>query len=586
MNVIGFFQGVDPAACVVKDGRLAAYVEEERLVRIKHAAGLFPVRSIESCLKRARVKISDIDCFAVGWDVPRYSNGGMRSFYDRINLLYPPDEATLSWQRHNIAWYQDARLRELVRKQVLTFFGAEAPRVCYYPHHASHALSAFFLSPFEEALVFTVDGSGDSHCTTFWHGRGDKLNPLYQIEIPHSLGWFYSAMTEYLGFQAYDGEYKVMGLAAFGRPHEAFRRALAEVLRPGPEGWDYQLDPKYIHHGPHTWSDRFTDHLVTRVGILPRVGSAPLTPEYEDLAFEVQYALEEHVLRLLRHFRQETGLKDLCMAGGVALNVKLNSLIHRTGLFERLFIFPVPSDSGTSIGSALAVYHNTTGRRPEPLEHLYLGPSFTDAEIELQLRSCGLKYETCADISERAAALIADGKVVGWCQGALEGGPRALGGRSILADPRHVASRDRVNAAIKFREYWRPFCPSLTIESVGRFCKKPTAAPFMILAFEATDEAREKIPATVHVDGTMRVQTVDRASNPRYHELLEALGRKIGVPVVLNTSFNIKGEAIVNSPRDCLRTFFSTGIDALAIGSFLVEKACEPLPIAPEALIR
>jgi carbamoyltransferase len=585
-NIVGYFQGVDPAACLVQDGRLVAYVEEERLVRVKHAVDMFPIRCIDFCLKKAGLRISDIDCFAYGWDAPRYSNGEMQAFYDRVNQLHPPDAGTLRWQRRNLGWFQESSLQNLVRKNILNFFGTEAPPIQYFPHHQSHAVTAFFLSPFEEALVFTVDGSGDGECASVWHGKGNKLDLLQQIEIPHSLGWFYSAMTEYLGFQAYDGEYKVMGLAAFGKPHEGFRRALAEVLHPGKQGWDYELELKYIHHGPHTWSDRFSDHLVELLGIPPRFGSTPLTPEYESLAFETQYALEIHALRLLRHFRETTGLRNLCMAGGVALNVKMNSHIHRTGLFDELFIFPVPSDSGTSIGAALGVYHKATGRRPGPLEHVFLGPSFSDAEIELQIRSCGLEYETCENISERTAELIAEGKVVGWCQGPLEGGPRALGGRSILADPRYPASRDRVNAAIKFREYWRPFCPSLTVESVARFCKKPAPAPFMILAFEATEEACQKVPATVHVDGTMRIQTVDRASNPSYHALLEALERKIGVPVVLNTSFNIKGEAMVSSPRDCLRTFFSTGIDALAMGSFLIKKPSSPLSLKPEEVIR
>jgi carbamoyltransferase len=586
MNIIGYFHGNDPAACLVQDGRVVAYVEEERLARIKHAAGIFPIRSIEFCLRKGGLHISDVDCFAYGWDAPRYSNGEMDAFYGRINTLYPPDGATLSWQRRNVSWFDERNLQELLRKHILNCFGQKAPPIRFYPHHRSHAVTAFFLSPFDEALVFTVDGSGDSQCATLWHGKGGSLHLLHQVEIPHSLGWFYSAMTEYLGFQAYDGEYKVMGLAAFGNPHEEFRRRLSEVLRPGAQGWDYELDPKYIYHGAHTWSDRFTDRLVELLGIPPRFGSTPLTPEYESLAFETQNALETHILRLLTHFREKTGLRHLCMAGGVALNVKMNSVIHRSGLFDEIYVFPIPSDSGTSIGAALGVYHRAVARRPEPLEHVFLGPSFNDAEIELQIRSCGLRYETCSDVSERTADLIAAGKVVGWCQGPLEGGPRALGGRSILADPRHVASRDRVNAAIKFREYWRPFCPSLTIESVARFCKKPAPAPFMILAFEATDEARQKVPATVHVDGTMRIQTVDRTSNPKYYALLEALDRKIGVPVVLNTSFNIKGEAIVSSPRDCLRTFFSTGIDALAMGNFLIEKPSKPLPLKPEDVIR
>jgi carbamoyltransferase len=264
----------------------------------------------------------------------------------------------------------------------------------------------------------------------------------------------------------------------------------------------------------------------------------------------------------------------------------MNSHLHQSGLFDDMFVFPIPSDSGSAIGAALGLYQELTGKRPERLRHVFLGPDFTDEEIELQVESCGIRYRVCQNIAEDAAELIAEGKVVAWFQGRMEGGPRALGGRSILADPRRVESRDRVNAAIKFREYWRPFCPSLLDEAAPRFLRKSVEAPFMIMAFEATDEARERCPAVVHVDGTMRAQTVDQSSNPRYHALLKAFERRTGVPVLLNTSFNIKGEAIVCSPRDALRTFWSTGIDALAIGSCLLEKPVPPLFLPPEDTLR
>jgi carbamoyltransferase len=587
MNIIGYFHGIDPAACLVRDGRLVSFCEEERLIRYKHAPGLFPVRSIEWCLKSAGLSLRDIDCFAYGWDAPAYGDGTMARFYERVNAADPPDPGTASWQKRNLTWFHpDSLVREL-RSALFKHFGeGQEAKLIFEPHHRSHAATGFFLSPMDEALVFVVDGSGDSHCATLWHGAGAQLELLHAVEIPNSLGWFYAAMTEYLGFEAYDGEYKVMGLAAYGRPNERLRRAIAQVIHAGSAGWDYVVEPKYIHHGRHTFSHRFTDDLVKLLDLKPRMGPSKLTSEHEDLAFETQLALEEHALRLVRHFAKKTGLRNLCMAGGVALNVKMNSRIHREGLFDEMFIFPIPSDSGTGIGAAVAHAVRTSGRRAEALRHVYLGPSYGDAEIELQLQSCGLAYEKYEDIAEPVAELLAQDQVVGWFQGGLEGGPRALGARSILADPRDIKARDRVNAAIKFREYWRPFCPSITEEAAGVYLRDACPAPFMILAFEATEEAKDKAPAIVHVDGTVRVQTVGPDTNPPYHRLLKAFERRTGVPVLLNTSFNIKGEAIVGSPRDALRTFFSTGIDALAIGSYLVKKPRRPMAIRPEEVLR
>ena len=291
------------------------------------------------------------------------------------------------------SWFSEENSRERLRHALVKFYGqTDVPELRSYPHHASHAVSAFFLSPFDEALVFTVDGSGDHQCATLWHGAGDRLSLLYEVPIPHSLGWFYAAITEFLGFEAYDGEYKVMGLAAYGRENHVLRDALERVVRVGENGWDYEVDPKYIHHGPHTFSDRFTDHLPDLVGMPPRQGLTRLDRVHEDLAFEAQRLLEERVVRLLGHFREKTGLRNLCIAGGVGLNVKMNSRIYRSGMFDDVFIFPIPSDSGTSIGAALGVYHQETGKRPKPLRHVFWGTEFTDEEIELQVKSCGLTY--------------------------------------------------------------------------------------------------------------------------------------------------------------------------------------------------
>lgn len=589
MNILGYFHGIDPAAAIIMDGRVAAYVEEERLIRVKHAPGMFPIRSIESCLKLTGLELSDVDCAVYGWDAPRYSNGEIAAFYEQANKRHPPDDHTLSWQKRNAAWFSEASLKETLRRQLVEFFGippVRVPPLHFYPHHRTHAAAAFFLSPFDEALVLSVDGSGDTDCTVVWRGHGAELTVLDRIEIPHSLGWFYAAITEYLGFQAYDGEYKVMGLAAYGRENLEVRAKLARFVGPGPRGWDYEVEPRYVHHGRHTYSGRFTDALVELLGLPPRQGPRAIERIHEDIAFETQHVLEETVIRLLTHFRETTSLTRLCIAGGVGLNVKMSSRIHRMGLFEEVFPFPIPNDSGLAIGAPVGYWVDKTGKRPPPIQHLYLGPRYTDEEIELQLASCGLDYRKCEDIAEAAADLLASGKVVGWFQGALEGGPRALGGRSILADPRRTESRDRVNAAIKFREYWRPFCPSLLEEAAADYQKKSGAAPYMILAFEATERARKEASAVVHVDDTMRSQTVDPETNPRYHRLLKAFARRTGVPMLLNTSFNIKGEAIVCSPRDALRTFFSTGIDALAIGTFLIEKPKAPRAIPPEDVLR
>jgi carbamoyltransferase len=588
VKILGYFPGIDPAAAVIVNGEVVAFVEEERLVRYKHAPNLFPTRSIETCLKIAGLAIGDLDCAVFGWDASRYASGDMARFYTEINRRHPPDNATERWQQRNIAMFAPTSLRRTFTDHLVRKFGIEpsqVPPLEFYPHHRTHAAAAFFLSAADEALVLTVDGSGDSDCTTVWSGHGTTLTPLHRVEIPHSLGWFYAAITEYLGFDAYDGEYKVMGLAAYGREHLELRAKLEHVVRPGPLGFDYEVDPKYIHHGAHTYSERFTDALVKLVGLPPRQGPRKLEPIHEDLAFEAQRLLEETVLRLVTHFQRKTGMRTLCIGGGVGLNVKMNSRLHRLDVFDRVYAFPIPGDSGLAIGAPIGYWVDKTGRLPAPLGHLYLGPGFDDAEIEHQLRQCGLTYRRPDDLADATAELLARGKVVGWFQGRMEGGPRALGNRSILADPRTVATRDRVNAAIKFREYWRPFCPSLTVESIERFMIKPAPAPFMILAFDATADAGKAVPAVVHVDDTMRVQTVDAATNPGYHAMLRAFEKRSGVPVVLNTSFNVKGEAIVCTPLDAVRTFYATGIDALAIGPFIVEKAREPLAVRPEDVL-
>lgn len=579
MNILSYFHGVDPAAALIKDGKVVAFVEEERLLRFKHAVNYFPVRSIEKCLQIGNISLKEVDHIVYGWDAERYESGGMLAFYDKVNQQYPPDGATKAWQSRLLSIFKPEALQKTLHKELTRWFDInpkDLPQLEFYPHHKSHAASAYYLSHYDDALVLTLDGSGDSDCTTIWHGKGLDLEVLHQIEIPNSLGWFYAAITEFLGFSAYDGEYKVMGLAAYGRENLDIRERLHSIVKEGPNGFDYLINPHYIHHGKHTYSDRYTDELISLMGMEPRHREQSIDLIHEDIAFEAQRMLEETVLRLINHFKEVTACTNLCIGGGVGLNVKLNSRLQEECGFEGVSPFPIPGDSGLGIGAAIGLWVDRNNARPEPLRHLYLGPQFSDEEIEKQLKECGLEYEKSDDIAKITAELLASGEVIGWFQGAMEGGARALGGRSILADPRREDSRDRVNSAIKFREYWRPFCPSMTASAADRFLENRVDAPYMVTAFKAQKNAKDLVPAIVHVDGTVRVQVVDPETNPRYHELLTAFEDLTGVSVLLNTSFNIKGEAIVCTPRDAIRTFFATGIDALAIGNLLVKKPKVP----------
>ena len=349
MKTLSYFHGIDPAAAIFVDGRLEAYVEEERLLRNKHAANIFPIRSIDACLGLAGLNLADIDHIVYGWNAPAYGSGAMARFYDNINVRYPPDSATLGWQRRNLHWFAPSSLELTLRSQLVRWFGiapSNVPPLEYYPHHKAHAAAAFFLSPFEEALVLTLDGSGDSDCTVVWHGRGTRLEPIHHVEIPHSLGWFYAAITEYLGFAAYDGEYKVMGLGAYGRENLDIRRKLEKVVGPGPNGFDYVVEPNFIHHGSHSYSDRFTDNLVGLLELPPRQGKREIEPIHEDIAFEAQLLLEQTTVRLVEHFQRKLGVRRLCIGGGVGLNVKLNSRLLRQGPVDEVAPFPIPNELG------------------------------------------------------------------------------------------------------------------------------------------------------------------------------------------------------------------------------------------------
>ncbi len=573
MKLLGIFHShSDPSAALVVDDTVVAFVEEERLSRVKHSFGAFPTRAIRWVLEQGGLSLTDLDAIVQAWDCSKYDNGSIARHYDAVNLRYPTDDADRAYQSKLLQQSRSQSQRAQIARALRHEFGEiELPPIHFVNHHLAHACATFFSSGYDEAVVFSVDGSGEEITTSWWHGKGSKLELLHEVKVPHSLGWVYSAFTEYLGFEAYDGEYKVMGLAAYGSPNAELQGKVAQLLWADDHG-GFETDPMLLTRGAHSWSHYFSDALVQHMGRPPGWRDQPVTDWHKDLAFAVQQRLEDVVASMTRYWTQKTGVRKICISGGVGLNVKMNGNLFESGIVDDVFAYPLCADLGQSIGAALAYRYRHANLVNRRLTDLYLGPSFSDEQIERVLRDCRITYRKPQNISRDTAALLAQGKVVGWFQGRIEAGPRALGARSILADSRNEAARDRVNSAIKYREQWRPFCPSMTREGAARYFDHHTDAPFMAITFHANDRAKIEIPAVVHVDGTSRPQIVDEGTNPRYHGVISEFGQLTSVPCILNTSFNIKGEPIVCTPQDALRTYFATGLDALAIGNCLLEK--------------
>ncbi|MDX3228651.1 carbamoyltransferase [Streptomyces sp. ME19-01-6] len=566
-------QDADPTVAAVRGGQVIAYAEEERFARDKHAVGRYPRRALQYCLEAAGTSLDGVAAVTVNYNLPAYTDGRMEKFFAGLAEDWPVDEATLSWQRSCLSQFGTDRVTAFHHRHWRQHFGdLDFPPIRSAPHHFTHAFQAAMESPFPSAVVLVADGSGDEHTTTLWVKDDHRLSLLREIRMPHSLGWFYSAFTEYLGFAAYDGEYKVMGLAAHGKPDTTLADAVGRVLGPAPDGIEFRLDPAYIHYGEHSYSGRFTDELVKLLGAPPRLPREEVTPWHMDLAFAVQQALEEAVCRLIRWAVRETGIPQVCIGGGVGLNVKMNSRIFELPEVADVFAHPLCADSGAAAGAALVTCYQETGCLPTTLTTLAMGPQEDPGAVAAVLRNCGIRYEDCADLAGTVSRELAAGKIVGWCQGRLEAGPRALGQRSILADPRTTGIRDKVNAAVKQRELWRPFGPSMAASAAPRYFHHSTDSRFMTMAFPANDALRRDAPAIVHTDGSSRVQLVHEETHPLYHRLLREFEALTGVPVLLNTSFNVRGEPIVCTTEDALRTFFATGLDVLVLGNFVVRK--------------
>jgi carbamoyltransferase len=580
----------DAAAALFRDGQLIAAAEEERFTRKKHDYE-FPQHAIDFCLRTGGVRAADLD-YVVFFEKPfikfeRVLLSTMQTF-PRSHRVFR--EAMITWLGDKL-WIKHHIQRRL---------GVSPSRILFSEHHLSHAASAFFCSPFEEAAILTVDGVGEWTTASLGIGRGTDIKLLKEIHFPHSLGLLYSAFTAFLGFEVNEGEYKVMGMASFGTPR--YMDKVYKLIRVGSDG-SFELNMDYFsfhYHTEKTFNRKFEElfgsprdpkaHFFTSASGYPSYfGVRPAdyaelgirNQHYADIAASIQAVTEEVMLKMAHQAHRETGLKRLCMAGGVALNSRANGRILRETPFEEIYIHPSAGDGGGAIGAALFAYHMVLGRpRKFILEHAYWGEEHRPHEIEQFLKENAISYQRFDDdekLLKRTVDRLQEGKVIGWFQGRFEWGPRALGNRSILADPRRPDMKDIVNSKIKFREPYRPFAPSVLVDRTSEFFDLPEPARhyparFMLYVVNVKEKQRDVVPAITHVDGTARLQTVDRATAPRYYRLIERFGEATGVPVILNTSFNLKGEPIVNTPREAFRTFSISEMDLLVLDQFLVEK--------------
>lgn len=570
MNILGLnaFHG-DASAALLSDGQLVTAIEEERLNRVKHWAG-FPNLAAAACLEGT----DPLDVAHVAISRDPYAHLPRKIAFAALRPA--------SWSRSlsraaNIL--QVARLSSERPGTILSEL--KRARIHKVEHHRAHLASAFFASPFEEAAVVSVDGFGDYSSVQWGIGRGNRIELLGSVLFPHSLGILYTAFTQFLGFPKYGDEYKMMGLAAYGEP--CLAPQVRRIVRTDSGQVRLNLD-YFTHHSQGvkmTWdgcepiSGNIFSHRMTQVFGEPRRARSEITSRHADLAASVQAVLEENYFALLNHVYHRTGQKALCLAGGVALNCAANGKIFEETHFRDLYIQPAANDAGTSIGAALSVWHERLNQpRSFVMRHACYGPEASDRQILDALESAGVSYRrlTETELIDQTAAQIAAGKVVGWFQGRMEFGPRALGNRSILADPRSADMKDLLNSRIKHREHFRPFCPSVLAESAGDFFETSYPSPFMVTAYRIKPGRLPDIPAVTHADGTGRLQTVDRESNPLYWKLIHRFGEMTGVPVLLNTSFN-ENEPIVHTPAQALDCFLRTRMDVLAIGSYMLLKS-------------
>lgn len=590
----------DSAAALVKDGELIAAAQEERFSRRKHDPS-FPQKSIEYCLKEAGINLDDLN-HVVFYDKPLLKFERLLETY----LAYAP-RGFRSFMMAIPVWIKEKLfLKKILKRSLSALSGipeSDLPSLLFTEHHQSHAASAFFPSPFDSAAVMCLDGVGEWATTSVWLGSGNKLTPQWEIDFPHSLGLLYSSFTYYAGFRVNSGEYKLMGLAPYGEPK--YVDLILKNLLDLKEDGTFRLNMRYFNYA--TGLTMTNKHFADLFGSPAREPEAELTQREMDIARSIQVVTEEVVLRLARTVHKETGQKNLCLAGGVALNCVANGRLLREGPFESIWIQPASGDAGGAVGAALSAYHeylekprlrSASGPEDDIMKGAYLGPEYTADEIKSYLDSVGASYQqlTNEQIFSEVAGQLVDEKVIGWFSGRMEFGPRALGGRSIIGDARSQKMQSVMNLKIKYRESFRPFAPIIKYDKVSEWFEHQGKSPYMLIVAPLREDKRKSmtveedqlfgidklkvprsgIPAVTHVDYSARLQTVHPETNPRFYKLLDAFDQKTNCPLLVNTSFNVRGEPIVNTPEDAYRCFMRTGMDSLVLENFLLEKASQP----------
>jgi carbamoyltransferase len=563
LNILGiscFYH--DAAACLFQDGRITAAASEERFTRKKHDAD-FPTQAIRYCLQAGGIKVSDLD-YVGFYDKPFLKFERLLSTY-----LSTFPRGILSFSKAMPVWLKEKLWIPKIIRRELAYEG----KLLFTGHHLSHAASAFLVSPFREAAILTVDGVGEWATASYGVGRDRQIELFKEIHFPHSLGLLYSAFTYYLGFKVNSAEYKVMGLAPYGEPKYVDQvRSLIDIRDDG----SFRMDMRYFsyHHGLKMVNGRFSKLF----GGPPRQAESKLDQRHKDIAASVQKVTEEVMLKMASYLHAETGLDNLCLAGGVALNCVANGRILREGPFKDLFIQPAAGDAGGALGVAAYICHSLLNHpRGEPMDHAYLGPEYGEEEIQSVLEKHAAPFRKLSpeDLVREVAGLIEEQKVVGWFQGRMEFGPRALGSRSILADARNPRNKDVVNLKIKFRESFRPFAPSVLEERIAEYFEIDRPSPYMLLVAPVR-EGKRVIPSVTHVDHSARIQSVSRRQNALYYDLIREFERRTSVPVIINTSFNVRGEPIVCSPEDAYRCFMRTHMDHLVVGPYVLDKSDQP----------
>jgi len=597
MNILGiscFYH--DSAACLLRDGEIIGAVQEERFTRKKHDSS-FPAKSISWCLEKGNISDSKLD-IAIFYDKPFIK-------FERIletGLSYAPTDIAQFIQAMPLWLKQKLWIPELIQKELKGFKG----KILFAQHHESHAASAFYASPFKEAAFLTLDGVGEWETASFGIGKGNELDIQHYLKFPHSLGLLYSAFTYYAGFKVNSGEYKLMGLAPYGTPR--FKDLILKELIDLKEDGSFKMNMKYFGYCNTL---RMTNNRFNNLfGSLPRKPETKITQHYMDIAASIQAVTEEIVLKMAKHVHEVTGKDKLCLAGGVALNCVANGRVLREGLFKEIWVQPASGDAGGALGAALVAWFKYLGNKRivdekhDMQKASLLGPEFSNDYIEGYLRNNEIPYEKLnpEDLPKKVAQLISQGKIIGWFQGKLEFGPRALGARSIIGDARDPQMQTKMNLKIKYRESFRPFAPTILSEKVSEWFELDRESPYMLLVapvrvdkrinslkedqgysgFDKLKLKRSQIPAVTHVDYSARIQTIKREDNQIYYDTINEFYKITGCPVIINTSFNVRGEPLVLTPEDAFRCFIRTEIDYLVIGNFVIEKSLQKKEVKEE----